>query len=960
MAKVFHDSGYIRYWGDQFRLSDTYNHQPNVIYISPEWMISVMRGLIRCDRQSLVDFAISYKENDVLYYSKMLNFCGMLHSDLQPFFWPSQKQSSRYWSFVRKNLKGSRESELWPENIVENEAEMHQALELLGRFDLVAKVGLQYVAVPGLLPPSEIVPVSSMIIPQCPFWFEFKYHSMIHGAFECIVVRNIRKYCDRFNFTSSTASFYDASMNIAQLIYHTKRLKENCAKEHIFVLRSSSPQMLADLQYDIEHMNERFPGLTLAQNPSEGVYLDYFYGPGWFRWHPPLVGNIFVMPRHEYLKDDDEVPCAFCPTKQAYKFRKSQLRMDRNPTRPTVTCRYCDHEHFSIDLETTFEISATCICPCCQEHGERIPGTFDASRCRLLLNQCSIPSSATITCFKCLENSRLGQIRILDLFPPEIYVSGFTILTSSVQALVSNFLHSLQVEAEVLCTHILDEKDDEQSRRSSLELASFVICFLTDQYFRDPKCREELCVALKSKKRILPVIMPNFGQDSEQSVDTWSGSREIDYIKDARGLCRASSSESLKNSSDWDWMKYFPIFNLEGFPADDMVRRVAMDVKSHLRRPGVLAAYPDFSLLGVKVSYFDRFIKRYGRAQNPRSTFEGLTTSAVMKRFVCEATKKSKLSFCEYLRLGNDHDLVGTATVFYSHAWSYLFLDVVDAIKQRFQESHEDPVIWFDVFSVSQHKTDNKPFEWWNIVFLNAVGEIGRVIMLIQPFESVYTRKTGEEERVPAWITLKRVWCVFELFACESTKSHFEVIMTKGMSERLHEAVANKSTDFFESLLSIQCEQSEATNKEDKERVFDLVRRTIGFSALNLMVVRVIEKCIYSSLLTWMAKISKNTRTNILQFMLKLHEKAHEPQKMKLGDQHPDTIHSEEILICLETAIQDETYLEMILSKGIEALTTQDGLKSGKKNQLTALSSTSTFITLRYHLSRLFASYTFE
>ena len=80
-----------------------------------------------------------------------------------------------------------------------------------------------------------------------------------------------------------------------------------------------------------------------------------------------------------------------------------------------------------------------------------------------------------------------------------------------------------------------------------------------------------------------------------------------------------------------------------------------------------------------------------------------------------KATKESKLSFCELLQSEGDMNYVGTAEVFYSHAWKYLFLDVVDSAKLLYEGSNEDPVFWFDVFSVSQHKANVRPFEWWNV-----------------------------------------------------------------------------------------------------------------------------------------------------------------------------------------------------------------------------------------------------
>ena len=95
--------------------------------------------------------------------------------------------------------------------------------------------------------------------------------------------------------------------------------------------------------------------------------------------------------------------------------------------------------------------------------------------------------------------------------------------------------------------------------------------------------------------------------------------------------------------------------------------------------------------------------------------------------------------------------------MFYSHAWKYLFLDVVDSAKRHFSDSGKDPVIWFDVFSVSQHKAQTRPFEWWNTAFLNAIGTIGKVLMLIQPFESTVSMADGTSEHLPAWTTLTQV-----------------------------------------------------------------------------------------------------------------------------------------------------------------------------------------------------------
>ena len=62
-------------------------------------------------------------------------------------------------------------------------------------------------------------------------------------------------------------------------------------------------------------------------------------------------------------------------------------------------------------------------------------------------------------------------------------------------------------------------------------------------------------------------------------------------------------------------------------------------------------------------------------------------------------------------------------------------MDVADAIKVHFADSNKDLGIWFDLFSVSQHKVEVRPFEWWNSAFLDAIREIVNVLMLVQSFE---------------------------------------------------------------------------------------------------------------------------------------------------------------------------------------------------------------------------------
>ena len=183
-------------------------------------MINVMKGLIRHDRQSLIDYCLYLGNKPMLFHADVLNVCGRLCAPLIPFFWPSQHKSLEYWSFVRN--KGKRERELWARNIISNENEQLRALDLLKQFDLIAEAGSHFI-VPGILPPSKIPLKPVLGVMQCPFWSEIKFNSFPPGAFDGLVVRMIRNYPGSFNF-SSVIFFVFGFTKLTKSVYSLKLL----------------------------------------------------------------------------------------------------------------------------------------------------------------------------------------------------------------------------------------------------------------------------------------------------------------------------------------------------------------------------------------------------------------------------------------------------------------------------------------------------------------------------------------------------------------------------------------------------------------------------------------------------------------------------------------------------------------------------------------------------------------
>ena len=110
--------------------------------------------------------------------------------------------------------------------------------------------------------------------------------------------------------------------------------------------------------------------------------------------------------------------------------------------------------------------------------------------------------------------------------------------------------------------------------------------------------------------------------------------------------------------------------------------------------------------------------------------------------------------------------MVGAPTHFLSHAWTYKFLNLVEALRSFVASRPEGspPVFfWFDCFAIDEHATQSLPREWWGSTFKEAIRLIGQTVMMISPWS----------EPLP----LRRAWCIWELFCTESVGVPFDVCL---------------------------------------------------------------------------------------------------------------------------------------------------------------------------------------
>ncbi|KAF0699581.1 Aste57867_9869 [Aphanomyces stellatus] len=234
--------------------------------------------------------------------------------------------------------------------------------------------------------------------------------------------------------------------------------------------------------------------------------------------------------------------------------------------------------------------------------------------------------------------------------------------------------------------------------------------------------------------------------------------------------------------------------------------------------------------LGLTLGYFHHFIALHGG----RSTFEGLSTAQVCDEFVKRDTHSTHLSLVEHVGLQHESAAyVQPATWFVSHAWSYLFVDVVDALDNFFIElglESRDVAVWFCMFNNNQHDImgHTRDFQFWVDSFESALTAIGNVVMVLSPWNNP--------------TTLTRTWCVFEIYVAIVTKARFEVAMGKPQKEAFLKDIQNGESAFYHMLATIKSENSQTAVPSDRDNIFDTLKRSnLGFAALDRLLLNELE-----------------------------------------------------------------------------------------------------------------------
>ena len=215
---------------------------------------------------------------------------------------------------------------------------------------------------------------------------------------------------------------------------------------------------------------------------------------------------------------------------------------------------------------------------------------------------------------------------------------------------------------------------------------------------------------------------------------------------------------------------------------------------------------------GVSVDGVSFFITALQSVEDYSPT---MTTSDACVKYVKPLTLEAGTSYLQTL----DSTFVGPATVFVSHAWRYAIMDVLNTML-KYAESHPNTYFWFDLFVNDQNNAPNYPYSWWATTFQSQVGQIGRTMLVMSPWNDP--------------IPLTRAWCLFEIRATLETGSQLEIVLPEQQKQMLKEALLKDPKTVLQVLADVDGEKADAFKASDREQIFKAVQEMDGgFRKLN-------------------------------------------------------------------------------------------------------------------------------
>ena len=143
-----------------------------------------------------------------------------------------------------------------------------------------------------------------------------------------------------------------------------------------------------------------------------------------------------------------------------------------------------------------------------------------------------------------------------------------------------------------------------------------------------------------------------------------------------------------------------------------------------------------------------------------------------------------------------------------------MFEDIVAALETSNQDGD---ILWFDICTVNQHKSETRDFDWWQTTFQDAVREIGCTVLVLSPWEKP--------------IPLTRSWCIWEVYSTLVTNARLEVVMSD--TARFLDVLQNDFERIMTELCQLDAAKAQAGQERDEEQIRATILQNGGFDEVN-------------------------------------------------------------------------------------------------------------------------------
>lgn len=173
------------------------------------------------------------------------------------------------------------------------------------------------------------------------------------------------------------------------------------------------------------------------------------------------------------------------------------------------------------------------------------------------------------------------------------------------------------------------------------------------------------------------------------------------------------------------------------------------------------------------------------------------------------------------------NEVVNKATIFISFPYTLLYNELILCLENFFNDNPKfhisNTYFWFDCFVNNQWKADIKGFDWWCSTFQDAIKEIGNTLIILTPYNN------------PEY--LARAWCLFEMYCSINTNCNMFISITKKDNKLfIDDMKINGINVIHNMLMNIDSKKSTCYDLEDRDKIFDVIRKTVGFNRINYII----------------------------------------------------------------------------------------------------------------------------